>query len=77
MIKKEKFKLVCPPLFFAMDVPCTNYNKSILKKEQTILKREKYNHKCTKEINLMPSRRFSDISKFHIFCVKNEKKLTI
>ena len=34
---------------------------------------EKYNHKCTKEINQMPSRRFSDVPKFQIFLLKIKK----
>ena len=40
---------------------------------QTILIPAKYNHKCLKEINLTPSRRFSNVSKFQISFVKNEK----
>ena len=43
------------------------------KKEQTILIPVKHNHKCTKEINLMPFRQFPNISKFQNFFVKNEK----
>ena len=46
---------------------CINYNNLIQKKkkkEQMILIQVKYNHKSMKEINLMPSRQFSDISKF-------------
>ena len=59
MIKKEKFKLVWqpPPPFCCA---CTNYNKFNFKKEQTILIPVKYNHTFTKEINLLPSRRFFD-----------------
>ena len=40
------------------------------KKEQTILIPVKYNHTCTKEINLMPSKRFSH---FKIFLLKMKK----
>ena len=47
-----------------------------LKKEQTILMPAKYNHKCMKEINLMPYRRFSItfLKEFQNFFAKNEKK---
>ena len=57
MIKKKlKLILQSPPPPFAMHVPYTNYKN----KEQTILKPENYNHKCTtEEINILPSRRFS------------------
>ena len=47
-------------------VTIINFNK-----EQTILIPVKDNHTCTKEINLMPSKRFSN---FKIVFVKNEKK---
>ena len=47
------------------------------KKEQTILIPVKHNHACTKEINPMPSRQFSEISKFQNFFVKNKKKSII
>ena len=43
-----------PRLPLGMHIPCTNYNNLILKKEQTILLPAKYNHKCEKEINLLP-----------------------
>ena len=59
MIEKEKFQLVWQSPLFSMHVPCTNYSNLISKKEQTILKPEKYNHKCMKEINILPSRQFS------------------
>ena len=39
------------------------------KTEQTILIPVKYNHTCTKEINLMPSKQFS----FKIFLLKMKK----
>ena len=49
---------------------CTNYNNlKFKKKEQTILIPVKYNRKSTKETNLMPSRQFSDISKFQNFFI--------
>ena len=40
------------------------------KKEQTILIPVKYNHTCMQEINLMPSKRFSN---FKIFLLKMKK----
>ena len=57
MIKKEKFKISMATPYFAMHVPCTDYKKLIfLKKEQMILKPEKHYHKCTKEMNILPSK---------------------
>ena len=51
----------------------TNY---FFKKKQTISKSAKYNHECTKKINLLPSRRFpmTFLNEFQNFFVKNEKK---
>ena len=57
-----------PPL--GIHTTCTNYDNLISKKEQTILIPVKYNHACTKEINLMPSKRFSN---FKIFLLKMKK----
>ena len=61
-----------PPL--GIHTTCTNYNNLISKKSKRFFyTRVKYNHTCMKEVNLMPSKRFSDISKFQNFVVKNEK----
>ena len=59
---------IIPP--FAMHVPSTIFNNFYFKKEQTILMPAKYNHKCTKEIYLLPSRRFSNIFKFFLLKMK-------
>ena len=60
-----------PPLWgYIQHVQIIKFN---FKKEQTISIPVKYNDTCTKEINLTPSKRFSDISKFQNFFVKNEK----
>ena len=56
-----------------MHVPCTNNNNFNFNKEQATLIPAKYIHACTKEINLIPSRQFSDICKFQNFFIKNEK----
>ena len=61
-----------PTHTFPMHVPRTNYNDFNFKQEQTILIPTKCNHKCTEEINLLPSRRFSDKMNFKNFFVKNE-----
>ena len=56
---KKMLRQSPPPL--GIHRTCTNYNNLIP---------VKYNHTCTKEINLMPSTRFSN---FKFFFVKNEK----
>ena len=55
---KKYVRSVPPPL--GIHTICTNYNNLILKKKQTNLIPVKYNHKCTKEINLTPSERCFD-----------------
>ena len=56
MIKKNLIYIAISPSPFAIHVPRTNYNYYQyyfnFKKEQTILKPLKYNHKCKKEINI-------------------------
>ena len=52
--------MLVPPIL-GIHTTYINYNNLISK---TILMPVKYNHTCTKEINLMLSRQFSDISKF-------------
>ena len=44
-----------------------------LKKEQIISISVKYNHPCTKEINLMPYRRFLTHLNFKFFLLKMKK----
>ena len=64
-----------PPL--SMLAICTNYNKLIFQDEQTILISAKYNHKRTKEMNLLSSRQFSETFLldilFKIFLLKMKK----
>ena len=74
MINKEKVKLVwhsSPPLSRCM------YHVKIIKlyfqKELTTLIPSKYNHKSTKEINLLPSSRLSKTLLLSKFFVTNEK----
>ena len=72
-IKKNKLIWLYPP--FAMHVPCTNYNDFNLKKKQTILIPIKYNYKFTNEINLLPSRRFSNFNFFFLLKMKKNRLL--
>ena len=76
MIKKEKFKLEWQsPHPFCNT--CTVYElyQLNLKKRADDCNTAKYNHKCTKEINLLPSSRFYKkfLNEF-FFLKKNEKE---
>ena len=58
-------------LSLEMHTTCTNYNNLFQKRANdfnnhtcTVYTNVKYNHTCTKEINLTLSKRFPDISKF-------------
>ena len=58
-----------PPLL-GMHTTYTNYNSLIPKKNKRFFIPVKYNHTCTKEVNLMPFERFSN---FKIFLLKMKK----
>ena len=74
MIKKEKFKLVWQPLPLYFDACIMNKLQQLnFKKEQMNLIPEKYNRKYRKEINLLPSRRFSDVKFFLLKMKKIDK----
>ena len=73
---KKKICYASPPPM-GIHTTCTNYNNLISKKSKRYFIPVKYNRTCTKEVNLMPSKQFSDISKFQNFFGKNEKKKSI
>ena len=64
--------MAVPPHFCDSCTMCKLYQLTF-KKGQMILMSGKYNHKSTKAIDLLPSREFSDFSKFQHIFVKSEK----
>ena len=64
---KNIYYVSSPPL--GIRTTCTNYNNLISKKSNRFFIPVKYNHTCTKEVNLMPSTQFQ-----FLFLLKMNKK---